>query len=185
MNLAVRPDADPRWLPLAADLLGDAVKGSSSPSVDLLQKQALALHFQKKHPEEIEVYRAILGRNPVNFMFLNNLAWTLSEDMGKPEEGIKWADEALKRVGPRSAILDTRGVILSRLNRQAEAIHDLEEAAKERPDGAILFHLARAYQKKGRAEDARKTRQRVLDAGLTREKLSPSEQLEWDALMKA
>ena len=135
---------------LAAELLGDAVKGSNPPSVDLLQKQALALHFQKKHPEEIEIYRAILARNPVNFMFLNNLAWTLSEDMGKPGEGIKWADEALKRIGARSAILDTRGVILTRLNRYDEAIHDLEAAVKERPDGAILFHLARAYQKKGR-----------------------------------
>ena len=185
LNLAVRPGSDPRWLPLAAELLGVAVKGSSTPSIDLLQKQALALHFQKKHPEEIEVYRAILARKPVNFMFLNNLAWTLSEDMGKPEEGIKWADEALKRVGPRSAILDTRGVILSRLNRAAEAVQDLEAAVKERPDGAILFHLARAYQKKGQAEEARKTRQRAQDAGLTRERLSPSEQREWDALMKA
>ena len=185
LTLAVRQSADPRWLTLAVELLGEAVKGSKPPSVDLLQKQALALHFQRKHPQEIEVYRAILARNPVNYMFLNNLAWTLSEDMGKPEEGIKWADEALKRIGPRSAILDTRGVILSRLNRHAEAVLDLEAAVKERPDPVILFHLARAYQKKGQTGDALKTRQRAIDAGLTREKLSPPEQVEWDALMKA
>ena len=93
----------------------------------------------------------MLDRKPSNFLFLNNMAWTLSEDLNQPEEGLKRVDEALERVGRQPHLLDTRGVILTRLGQLDEAVKDLEAAAAALPAGPVDFHLARAYQKKGQA----------------------------------
>ena len=79
------------------------------------------------------------------------MAWTLSEDLNQPEEGLKRIDEALEQVGRQPHILDTRGVIFTRLGRLDDAISDLEAAAAALPTGPVYFHLARAYQKKGQA----------------------------------
>ena len=70
-------------------------------------------------------------------------------------------------------------MILTRLDRLDDAIADLEAAADALPTGPICFHLARAYQKKGRAEDSRKAVDRAKRAGLVPEQLQPAEREEW------
>ena len=92
----------------------------------------------------------MLSLNPENYLFRNNMAWTLSEDLNRPEEGLKQANEAYLRIGWRPDLLDTRGVIEIRLGRLDDAIKDLEEAATALPAGSVYFHLARTFQKKGR-----------------------------------
>src|SRR5262249_36720425 len=139
--------------------------------------------FQRRYDAEVAVYRAMLDRKPQNYQFLNNLAWTLSEELQRPQEGLKWADEALRRVGPQPALLDTRGVILTRLGRYEEAARDLEAAAREAPAGMFLYHLARTYRKMGRVDAARQCRDRAKQAGLTREQLQGGELADWDAVM--
>ncbi len=49
---------------------------------DLIEKQALLRHLRRRFPEEIAPYKELLGRKPTNYQFLNNMAWTLSEEMG-------------------------------------------------------------------------------------------------------
>ena len=87
--------------------------------------------------------------------------------------------EAIDKLGPQPHILDTRGVILTRLGRLDEAVKDLETATRVVPTGPILFHLARAYQKQGRTDDFRKARDRARAAGLVAEQLQPGEREEW------
>jgi tetratricopeptide (TPR) repeat protein len=182
LSLAVTPGTDPRWLSLADRYLTEAVKHSpSSPA--LQEKLALVKHLQGKFAEEVAVYRTLLALNPGNYEFLNNMAWTISQEMKQPREGLKWADEAVKKAGPKAAILDTRGVILTRLAQFDRAIRDLEDASRENAAGPFLFHLALAYKKAGRVEDWRKCRDRVLKAGLTRDQLQPSELADWDEIM--
>lgn len=178
MNLASTPNADPRWLPLADTYLTAASK-ETPESLDLLQKLAFVRHLQRKHPEEIALYKEILARKPNDYQFLNNMAWTLSEEMNDPQAGLDRINEAVEKVGPQPHVLDTRGVILTRLGRFDEAIKDLETAARALPTGPVFFHLARAYQKKGRTEDFRKLRDLARKAGLTPEQLQPSEREEW------
>jgi tetratricopeptide (TPR) repeat protein len=127
----------------------------------------------------------MLKSNPANFLFLNNMAWTLSEHLGRPEEAIKRAEEAIKKAGALPFILDTRGVIFTRLDKIDAALADLEAAARDLPTGPVYFHLARAYQKKGKPDDARKYRDLATKAGLTRDQLQGAERAEWDAVINS
>jgi predicted Zn-dependent protease len=116
-------------------------------------------------------------------LFLNNMAWTLSEEMSQAEQGCKWADEAVRRCGEVPLILDTRGVILTRLGRYDEAVRDLSAAARDYPTGAVYYHLARAYKKQGKLDDFHTARTRARELGIAREQLQPSELADWDEVM--
>ena len=80
----------------------------------------------------------------------------------------------IERAGSQANLLDTRGVILIRLGKLDDAIKDLESAASGMPIGPVYYHLARAYQKKGRADDFRKARDHAKQLGLRPEQLQPS-----------
>src|SRR5262249_35891499 len=129
------------------------------------------------------IYRTMLDLNPSNFEFLNNMAWTLSEEMNKPDEALRWADEAVKKAGPKPAILDTRGVVLTRLKQFDRAARDLDEPAPHTPAGPLFYHLARPYKRAGRLDDRRKARDGAVKAGLSREHLQPAELADWDGVM--
>jgi tetratricopeptide (TPR) repeat protein len=188
LSVALTPKSDPRWLALADRFLTEAQKAQTAASdpretLALLDKLTIVRHIQKRYPEEVALYQQMLALKPASPTFLNNLAWTLSEEMNNPREGIKWADEAIKALGPQPALLDTRGVVLTRLGRYDEAVHDLDAAVRATPSGSFLYHLARTYRKMNRPDDARSCRDRARAAGLTREQLQPSEQADWDAVM--
>jgi predicted Zn-dependent protease len=103
------------------------------------------------------------------------MAWTLSEEMGRAQEGFDQVERAIAKVGRQSHLVDTRGVILLRLGRVPEAIKDLEDAAGMLPTGPIYYHLARAYKMAGRQADSEKYCGLARKAGLRPELLQPSE----------
>ena len=182
LGLATRPKADPRWLGLADTFMAEAA-GGAEPTTDQLQKVALLRHFQRRYADEVAAYEAILARNPDGFEFLNNMAWTLSEDLKKPDAALPRIEEAVVKVGPLPHVLDTRGVILARLGRLDDAARDLEAAAKALSTPSAYYHLARVYRKMQRPDDARRCRDRARELGLDRDQLEPSEQADWDAVM--
>src|SRR5262249_24295098 len=182
LGLAVKPAAGPRWVALAERFLAE---GSGTLAPDRLLQLALIYHLKREFPREVAVYERLLAAQPSNFQFLNNMAWTLSEEMRRPEDGLRRADEAIARAGPMPQLLDTRGVILTRLGRLGDAVKDLETAAAGMPrDPTVHYHLARAYLRQNNADAARKARDRALGSGLTREQLQPCDQSDWDAVMK-
>jgi cellulose synthase operon protein C len=186
LSLAARPNADPRWLPLADRYLEQS-RDRTPPSFGQLESEALLRHLQGRYEDEVKTYTAMLKVKPAQARpgFLNNMAWTISEHLNRPEIGIRWADEAVKVLGPTANVLDTRGVILTRLNRLDDAIADLEAAARDQPSPSVHFHLARAYLRKARLDDARKALARARSAGLTRERLPAQDQADWDAITKS
>ena len=162
------------WVGHADGLLSLALKAQPD-SLDLLLAQAFLCHLKGDYKAEIAVYDGILSKNPTTYLFLNNMAWTLSEEMGRPQEGLQRIEEGIKRVGRHSHLIDTRGVILLRLGRIAEAIKDIEDAAAMLPTAPIYYHLARAYKKAGREADFEKYRDLTRKAGLKPAQLQPSE----------
>jgi tetratricopeptide (TPR) repeat protein len=191
LRLAAPPGAEPRWLELARQLQppDDVLKGGRP---DQILGKAMVYHREKRYDKEIEAYKALYASRPTNFTFLNNMAWTYSEEMNQPEEGLKWANESINKVGAQPDILDTRGVILTRLKRYDEAQRDLESAARDvdanpaaytRLAPGLYYHLARLYHAQGKTDQARDYRDRAAKAGLRREMLQPSELADWGAVM--
>jgi tetratricopeptide (TPR) repeat protein len=153
---------------------------------DLRVIQAMICHLQERFDEEVRHYRAVLANQPRNPVVLNNLAWALSEGLNQPSEALEKIDELLAIVGRNAEQLDTRGVILTRLDRLEEAVKDLKEAVKDGSNGVRLYHLAKAYKKMGREEDFRKTFEEARRAGLsTTIAVDPTERAELAALLKS
>ena len=133
-------------------------------------------HQQGRYEDVIRLYREIIARRPdLRPSIQNNIAWVLSENLHRPVEAIQVVDDLLRTQGRNAAILDTRGVILTRLQRPIEAIKDLEESIQVGPDPVHLFHLARAYRVAGKTEDFLRCRDLARRAGLTAEQLDPTE----------
>jgi hypothetical protein len=118
-------------------------------------------------------------------LFLNNCAWILSEELGRPLEGLKRIETLIARSGGQPHTLDTRGVILIRLGQTDQAIRDLETAAGTIPSGPICYHLGRAYLAAGRSKDAARFFARAKVAGLKAEQLQPSERAELARIIAA
>jgi tetratricopeptide (TPR) repeat protein len=183
LTIAQAPGAPERWLELADRYITAAAEADPG-APDLLQKQAFLRHLQHRHEDELRLYNTLLALHPASYLFLNNMAWTLSEYLNRPEEGLKQANEAIERVGWQPHLLDTRGVIETRLGRLDLAIKDLEEAASALPSATISFHLARAYQKRGQTAEFHAWRDRARQAGLRPEQLEQSDRSDWDTIMR-
>jgi cellulose synthase operon protein C len=168
-----------------ADAILDAALKQLPNNLTLLFIQATVQRAQGRYTDAAQLYRNLLAQNPDNPLALNNLAWTLSEDLNQPAEGLERIDAAIQRMGRQPSLLDTRGVILTRLGKFDQAISDLEAAIQtsQTPSAAIYYHLARAYQKAGRTAEFQKSRTRAKEAGLNATLLEPSERVEMDKLM--
>jgi uncharacterized protein HemY len=139
---------------------------------------------QGRYADATQIYRSLLAQNSDNPLVLNNLAWTLSEDLNLPAEGLERIDAAIKKIGRDPSLLDTRGVILTRLGKLDQAISDLEAAAQSSPSAEKYYHLARAYHKASRMPEFQKNRTRAKETGLSPNLLQPNERAEMDKLMR-
>jgi predicted Zn-dependent protease len=151
-------------------------------SVPLMLLLAQLRHMQGRFDDEVAQYRQIEEIDGTNVVLLNNMAWTLAEELDKSAEALPYVDRAIEKIGRVGAILDTRGVILTRMGRLPEAIKDLEEATKAGASANTFFHLARAYQLAGQADKAKETRDEAKRLKLDAEKLSKREKEEWKTL---
>ena len=156
INLAAKPNADKRWIDLAGKILA-ADAAPSASATDLMMEAAMVRHIKGDFAAEVAVYQKMLESRPTSYLFLNNMAWTLSEELNKPQDGLKRINEAIDRVGALPQLLDTRG----------GDPHPAEQAGRRRrrtwrraaeghgKDSTVEFHLSRAYLKLGKADDAR------------------------------
>jgi tetratricopeptide (TPR) repeat protein len=185
LNLAVASPGETTVLQRASECTETARRHAREYD-DLRVIQAMLCHLQGRFDEEVRLYRAVLANQPHDLVALNNLAWALSEGLNQPSEGLEKIDELLAIVGRKAEQLDTRGVILTRLDRLEEAVNDLKEAIKLESSGIRLYHLAKAYKKMGREEDFRRTFEEARRAGLTTPiTVDPTERAEIEALLKS
>ncbi len=118
-----------------------------------------------------------LRHEPGSVALLNNLAWCLTQDAnGDADRALELIDSALGRPGlrrnHRAEVLETRGQILVRMGRLAEAAVDLERALPHLTDANAAHRtLASVYHDLGESELAalhqRRSTERVAE-GLPR-----------------
>ena len=173
-----------RWTDLADRLLVRAL-GVNPTDDELAYALASLRHIQGRLDEAVKGFDDLAARAPSNLIFLNNSAWILSEELGRPREALERIQGLASKPGAGPHTLDTRGVILIRLGRPDRAVDDLEAAAKASPSAPICFHLARAYLAAGRRVEAARALVRADAAGLKAESLQPSERDEFVRVVAA
>src|SRR5205823_1080120 len=108
-----------------ADAVLDTARRREPGADELLIMVAMLRHLQGRYEEEVRLYREVLDRRPENTLVLNNLAWALSEGLRRPAEALPYLDQLTRSAGRVAQVLDTRGVVLTRMGRVDEAIKDL------------------------------------------------------------
>ncbi|MBX6312818.1 MAG: tetratricopeptide repeat protein [Isosphaeraceae bacterium] len=185
LAVATLGGGDAERLAQADAILGTALRRKPG-AAELLTMRGYLRHLQGQYDDEIQLYQEALKGNPGDYRFLNNMAWTLSEGLKRPQEALEYIDQALERTSSRSPqFLDTKGVILTRLGDLPRAIALLEEAARGDASPTIQAHLAHAYYKAGQMDKFRAARDRALQLGLTREALDATDRAELESLLFA
>lgn len=122
---------------------------------------------QGKRDEAAKLYREALKRNPSYAPALNNLAVLALEGVGgKPAEGLRLAELAIKGDPSNPNLLDTYGYALFRNGRIPEAKKVLERVASVLPDNpSVNYHLALVYREAGDRAQALARINKALEKG--------------------
>jgi predicted Zn-dependent protease len=167
---------------LAAQLLGQRLQESKSSGLAIILASLLERlgRFQEAEAQ----YRQCLEKRPDDVLVLNNLAWLMALRDNDTTRALDYLNRAIKLSGPRAELLDTRGVIYTKLRQGQDAITDLTEAIKQEPSGVKYFHLAQAYLQAGKKPDAKKSFDEARAKGLLPNQLHPLEGQSYQQLVK-
>lgn len=134
---------------------------------DLLFSAAVLRTVQGRPADAISLFEAVVKISPNHLLALNNLATLLAEQPQRQKDALRYIEQAIAVAGRKPALLDTQGTIHLLDGNLDAAVKCLEEAVEsESIDPRYAFHLAAAYAKAGRLEDARKAFQKSKDSGL-------------------
>ena len=115
--------------------------------------------------EAVYVQGVQQGQN--NATVLNNLAWLMALRKGDENKALDLINRAIKLAGPIPELLDTRGVINTKLGKSKSAIEDLTKATTLDPKGPKYFHLTQAYLQAGNKQAAAESWAKARSRGLT------------------
>jgi tetratricopeptide (TPR) repeat protein len=161
----------PEFSPIEPMLTNALARHSSN--AELLFAVAILRTVQERVDEAIGLFERVVKVAPKHVLALNNLSTLLAEHPQRRREALEYIDRAIGLVGPQGALLDTKGTVLLLEGNDAEAVACLEEAVDAViTDPRFSFHLAAAYQRIGRAADARTAFRRALENGLDKSVLT-------------
>jgi tetratricopeptide (TPR) repeat protein len=150
-------------------LLTDA--GAQSFRLLTLRSLALAQYEAKDFPGAEAHWKELLKSTPNDLESLNNLSFLLADDEKRPQDGLLYAEQAVKVLQNSDAsstfvnngnVYDTYGWVKYLCGDVDGAIHELRRATESSPLPITYLHLAKAYVKAGRKADAGK----ALDDGI-------------------
>jgi len=132
----------------------------------------------------------VLELDPENVIVMNNLAWMLSEDLGKHKEAYELVQKGLDLAPRYTDIIDTRGVVNYRMGNFNEAIQDFSRCLEMYPSGtpslvSSYFHLGRAFAGVKETDKALKNLRTSLDMTTRVGGLSPNDSTEARNLIEA
>jgi tetratricopeptide (TPR) repeat protein len=161
----------------AEKLLGKAAE-TYGDQPNVLNVWAAVMILQGRMDDAATLYRRVLKLQPRDALAMNNLATVLADqpDKGTRDEGKELIEKAITLSGPRAGFLDVKGTILLAEKDAEQAIPLLEEAAtSSQADSRYVFHLAVAYLRAGKVDQAREAFQRARKLGLDRQILTPGD----------
>jgi tetratricopeptide (TPR) repeat protein len=164
----------------------------SSTSISRTQRVALRANLAelqdlRGHYEDSEKsWQEVLVENRTHVVAPNNLACLIAFRHAKGTEALKaleFIDRAIAKTGPVGELLDSRAMVLLNLGRELDAIQDLESAIALKPSASKSYHLALAYQRTNKLEDAKAALKKARDLKFTKKDLHPLEWPDYDAFI--
>jgi Tfp pilus assembly protein PilF len=154
-------------------------------SVVLLMHLADLYDKRGRYDQAVQMYRKVLEVEPKNVVALNNMAWLLAVRDVNAEKALDYINEAIKGMGQRGDLLDTRATVYLALNKPDKALADIEDAVADDPTPARLFHKALAHDRNKEPTQARETLRRAKEKGLKVALLHPAEAEQARKLLEA
>ena len=163
----------PQHFQRVESLLQDAI-AKSPAATDLLVSLADLRDAQGNYGEAERAYREILSANPQSVGPQQpGLAVGFSARKGRRGAGL--GGSAGERYRPGASVLDTRGMILLKMGRAAEAVPQFSDAASQNASAIFYFHLAEAQKAVGKSNEAEKAWLKAKELGFKKTKLDPLE----------
>jgi tetratricopeptide (TPR) repeat protein len=165
-KLRRRAAADPAYLDSLARYLNGSGRSQDAETMlrgalarrprDLTTLRALAgfLYRAKRQEEAESVCREGLSTHPDSTDLLDMLAHLNADRRVHLDEALSLIDRALKKEPKDGSLLETRGWILFKLGRRAEAEAVLRQAAPRSGDVETLDHLADVVRESGKPDEA-------------------------------
>lgn len=142
---------------------------ATNPAATFVLTEFLTGHGRWDEAEALQ--REELAREPKAPTRMNSLAYTLGGSGRNLDEALRLIDRALKQKPKNPFYLDTKGVILSKMNRLPEAEAVLRQSAGELPDPEVFDHLADVLAARGKSEEALAEYERALNTPGLKERM--------------
>jgi tetratricopeptide (TPR) repeat protein len=152
----------------AAESIVRTILRDDPASTEAMVALAIMLQTTGRTAEAAIQYERVLGTDPNNLIAINNLAWIMSEDQGRPAEALELAQRGLAIAPDYFDLVDTRGIIYYRLGEFDRAVRDFKKCLEHGPGNtppsvATRFYLARALYQLGQKEEALERVNEALD----------------------
>jgi len=172
----------------AAEKIFNVVVNTDYDFVDAIFSLAMLHHAAGRYDKAVRLYERVLMLDPDRLIALNNMAWILCEDLNQYEQALELAAKGLQTDPEYADLIDTAAVAKFRLNRHYDAIEDFNRCIRlYQPDtpGIVnaYFHLARAYHKLQRNNDAKLYLNRALQTNEKINALTPQDINEAKAIL--
>lgn len=111
--------------------------------------------MQDEQGKASDEYEQVLELHKDNILALNNLAWLLRDK--KPEQALKYAQQAVDQSQEAPLALDTLAVVLLKNNESEKALRTIDRALEKLPDNpSIKYHNAMINAEVGDKAKAKK-----------------------------
>jgi tetratricopeptide (TPR) repeat protein len=145
--------------------------------------------IQGRYDEVEALYRKVLARPETSdtdrAVASNNLAYILVLTGKNIDEAQKLVDDSIERLGPRTDLLDTRGLIYLAKGDTKKAVADLSDAVAEVEPSAIKYlHLAEACAEDKDLSGAQEALDHAKERKFNAEELPPLEKSRYDKLLQ-
>ncbi|MEM7623793.1 MAG: tetratricopeptide repeat protein, partial [Planctomycetota bacterium] len=117
-----------------------------------------SLYSEDDYQGAADVWTEALEIYPDDWEMLNNLAFTLASELGRPEDGLEIAEQAIRVAPERAQSYDTKARVLIELGRGEDAMEQLGQAEyriqRSRTRLNVMMNRARAFILLGEASRA-------------------------------
>ncbi len=142
---------------------------------------------QGRYDDVVTIYREVLAAEEDDSMkaavVKNNLAFVLALTNQELPEALRLINESIKVIGPRSDLLDTRGMVYLKQGNLEKAIADLRLSASNEPSVSKYFHLADAEKQANHLEAARDALAQAEQLGDNLSRMTPLEKKRYQQLV--